>query len=280
MIRRRPAVLANEIRMKRSQHLGAFIIVEGKDDRLFSERFFLKETCKIIVADGKGNVCDVVRILDDDGFRGHLGVVDSDFDRIEGRPPLSSNLVSHDLHDLECMLLQSNALELLLGEFGSREKLEGFGHNVRCALLTAAYPIGCLRLHSERTELRLNFQELTYTNCIDSDTLQINRGSLIREVKNRSQRPDIDEGALNEAIKTIEAEELDPWAICAGPDLMGILSLGLRRALGSNKAATIQEEHLQRCLRLAYSNDEFAVSVLRSRLCDWESRNLPYRILQ
>ena len=38
-LRRRPVVIANEIRLKRSQHPGAFLVVEGRDDRLFWERY-------------------------------------------------------------------------------------------------------------------------------------------------------------------------------------------------------------------------------------------------
>lgn len=279
MIRRRAVDLANEIRLKRSQHRGAFLIVEGRDDRLFSERFFLKEMCKIIVADSKAIVCDVVRILDDDGFLGHLGVVDSDFDRIEGRPPMSLNLVFPDEHDLECMLLRSSALEALLIEFGSREKLERFGCDVRGALLEAAYPIGCLRLHSERSGLNLKFQGLTYINCVDQDTMRIDRDLLIREVKNRSQRPDLAEGVLNEAIHTIEVENHDAWEICVGSDLLGVLSVGLRRAIGTNSSTIILQEHLRQSLRLAYRNDEFVASELRRRLQDWQARNPHFHIL-
>ena len=280
MIHRRAVVVANEIRLKRSQHQGAFLIVEGRDDRLFSERFIFNPACKIVVAEGKARVCEVVRILDDDGFTGHLGVVDSDFDRIEGRLPASCNLVSSGIHDLECMLLQSSALDALLIEFGSREKLERFGHDVRSALLTAAYPIGCLRLHSERLGLSLNFQELTYTHCVDHNTMQIDRGSLIREVKNRSQRPDLTERVLNEALHAIEAEAHDPWVICAGSDLLGILSVGLRSALGTNNSTTVHDDNLRRSLRLAYSNDEFAASELRRSIHQWQSKYPHFRILR
>lgn len=280
MIHRRAVVIANDVRLKRSQHQGAFLIVEGRDDRLFSERFILKEACKIVVAENKVNVCDVIRILDGDGFLGHLGIVDSDFDCIEGRPPTSSNLAFNDLHDLECMLLRSRAFDALLIEFGCREKLERFGHDVRGALLVAAYQIGCLRLHSERSGLNLRFQGLTYANFIDQDTMQIDQDALIREVKNRSQRPDLSEEALKRAIHAIENEAHDSWAMCAGSDMLGILSVGLRRALGTNNSTTVQEEHLQRGLRLAYSDDEFAASELHGRLHDWESRNPLFRILR
>ena len=79
MIARRPTIIANEIRMKRSQYQGTFLVVEGRDDRLFMERFICHEICKIEVAEGKENVCEVLRILESDNFMGVLGLIDADF---------------------------------------------------------------------------------------------------------------------------------------------------------------------------------------------------------
>jgi hypothetical protein len=39
MIGQQPVVIANEIRLWRALHKGAFMLVEGRDDRLFYERF-------------------------------------------------------------------------------------------------------------------------------------------------------------------------------------------------------------------------------------------------
>ena len=39
MIAQRPVVVANEIRLWRAVHKGAFLLLEGRDDRLFYERF-------------------------------------------------------------------------------------------------------------------------------------------------------------------------------------------------------------------------------------------------
>jgi hypothetical protein len=60
---RSAVVIANEIRLRRSQHRGTFVIVEGRDDRLFYERFFDLQQCKFIVADGKAKVCEVYAFL-------------------------------------------------------------------------------------------------------------------------------------------------------------------------------------------------------------------------
>lgn len=280
VIRRRPVVIANEIRLKRSQHRGAFLLVEGRDDRLFCERFVDSSGCKIVVGEGKESICDVLAILDEYHFTGALGLVDSDFDRIEGRVHGSPNLLSPDLHDLECMLLRSKALDMLIIELGSREKLQRFGRDVRDTLLMAAFPIGCLRLHSKQAGLNLKFDGLNYACCIDQNSLSVDPAALVEEVKNRSQRQDIPLDALTDAISMIEAEGHDPWELCSGADLLGIFSVGLRRALGTNSTTDVSHDQLRRELRLAYSEQEFAASGLKQSLRDWENGNPPFRILR
>ena len=113
--------------MTRTQFSGSFLIVEGRDDRLFMVRFVALETCEIRVAYGKQNVCDVIDILDEDLFSGALGLIDADFDRIEGISSRSQNIVMPECHDLMTMLVCSPALTRVARELGSEEKLESLG---------------------------------------------------------------------------------------------------------------------------------------------------------
>ena len=52
-----PITKANEIRLKRQIHKGAFLLVEGRDDRLFMQAFISLIDCKIEVGQrwGKEN---------------------------------------------------------------------------------------------------------------------------------------------------------------------------------------------------------------------------------
>lgn len=280
MIRRRPVVIANQIRLKRSQHRGAFLVVEGRDDRLFLERFVDISSCRIVVGEDKASVCKIVEILDQDNFSGLAALVDSDFDRVEGRTPGSINIISTDLHDIECMLIRSSAFDAVLVEFGSREKIDRFNIDVREILIAAASPVGALRLKSERDGINLKFDGLNYAQCIGRESLELNRRALVREVKNRSQRPDISDEVLEEAIEVIEAEAHDPWQICAAPDLLGTLSIGLRQALGTNNSTNVSPTHLRRALRLAYGDQDFSSTELKQMLEEWEARNASFGILR
>lgn len=232
-----------------------------------------------MVAESKDYVCEVIRILDDQPFFGVVGLVDSDFDHIEEYMFESRNLIRTDGHDMECFLIASGALDALLHEFGSREKIELFGRDVRETLISATFPVGCLRLYSKRAGLNLRFSGLRYRQFVDESNLQTDRNALVQEVKNRSNRPDIREEHLLFGIGEIEAQQHDVWQICAGTDLVGVLSLGLRRTLGTNNTRDVRDEELRRALRLAFIHYEFATTDVFRALQRWEAENDPYRVL-
>ena len=129
--------------MNRSQHAGAFVLVEGRHDNLSCKQIVDTSRTKIVVAENKENVCEAIAVLDDDGFTGAVGLVDADFDHLEGIGVSSPNLVLTELHDLECVQLRAAGLAGLLAEFGSSSKLERLGRNVVDVLLLAARPLGC-----------------------------------------------------------------------------------------------------------------------------------------
>lgn len=279
MIGGQPVVIANEIRLHRSVHKGVFLVLEGRDDRLFYERFICAATCKIKVAPNKPNVCEVIRILDGVGFPGVIGIIDSDFDEVEGRILGSANIFRGHGHDLEGMLLQSSALDAVLIELGSSEKIARFGRDPRAAILAAAFPVSCLRLYSERNGGLLRFKGVRHRNFVSSTNLEIDRYGLVQEVKNCSQRQDIREATLIAAIDAIAAEGHDPWKMCAAPDLLAALSVGLRGPLGNNDAASVRDDQLRRALRLAYTPALFSISAPKQAIQSWEAQNVPFRVL-
>lgn len=277
MILPRPVIVANEIRMLRSYHRGTFLLVEGRDDRLVFERHTSKPHCHVKVLEGKERLYEVVQILEEARFPGVVGVVDADLDRIQSIGVPSPNILMTDDHDLETMQLRSPALDVLLGELGSPTKLQRFGADVRQALLTAALPIGALRLHSRRAAINLRFDGLRYGNCIDPSNLLPDPDAIVREVINRSMRQDLDAKELKGAVELVLREGHDPWQLCSGPDLVAVLSLGLRKTLGTNDAAEVTEDRLQRMLRIAYGG-HLHNSGLRAQLEAWVQQHPPYRV--
>ena len=112
--------LANDVRMTRAQFSGSFLIVEGKTaDFRFYRRFIDEQRCQIVPAHGKTNACDAITILEEDEFPGVLALVDADFWRLEGIDTPSSNVFLTDSHDLESMIVKSQALEKVLSRFST-----------------------------------------------------------------------------------------------------------------------------------------------------------------
>lgn len=266
--------------MTRSLFSDAFLIVEGRDDRLFMERFVASDTCQIRVAYGKQNVRSVVAILDDDRFDGALGMIDADFDRVTGIPIGSRNLVMPECHDLVTMLVRSSALDGVLREFGSEFKISRLGKAVLEALIEVTLPIGYLRLHSHSEGLNLTFRGLNYTRWIDRNSFQADTGRLIQTVKNISERHDLPSDALAKAVTDLQDANYDAYEICVGTDLVEALSIGLRHALGGRNARDVRGELLRANLRLAYSDDEFRASTLRRDVEGWQHQSPGFQVLR
>ena len=275
--------VASTIRMTRPQFSGTFLIVEGQtaDFRVYKRLVDFKQT-KITPAHNKDNALAALKILEEADFAGVVAIVDADFWRLEGLDPTSPNQFITDTHDLETMLLESPVLDKLLDEFGSAQKITDFAANnnmdVRQALLVAARPIGYLRWVSQRGDLSLKFEGIVFSRFIDHDTLHIDISELIREVKNKSRRHDLDDNDLRNKIDKLTDPQHNSWDICCGHDLVCILSFGLYRILGSNQPSEVKPEILERSLRIGYESAYFLLTQLYQSLREWETSNPPFRI--
>ena len=279
MIRARAAEIASEIRLTRAHHSGSFLVVEGQDDRLFMESFTDPDICRIFVARGKQEVCDAIAVLDRIGFCGALGIVDSDFDRLQNGSPLSGNIICYDYHDLETMLVHSPALDRVLVEFGSHGKIARRGGSVLSLLSERALAIGYLRIYSHARDLGLKFDGVSFSNWIDRSSFDWSFGSLMQAVANNSAGQSLDADELREVVASFEASRHDIREVCVGSDLVAVLALGLRSAFGTNNAGVVSEDVLRRSLRLAFSIDMLIHSQFGRDIQAWERNCTPFRIL-
>ena len=279
---RRPTITANEIRLKRSQYNGAFGVVEGADDKLFYWRFIDQERCKLIVAYGRENVFDVIRLLDAENFGGVFGIVDEDFDVLDRVSLDTANIIYGEYHDVEAMLVRSPAFDHVLREFGSEDKIARFrdrmGLDVRTALHKAATPLAYLRWYSKRQRLNLKFENLRISEFINRDSLEVSNTALINAVRNNSQRQDISLEFLQAGITELTDVNHEPFQLCNGHDLLSILSFALRSSLGSQRAGNVTLENLTTSLRLAYNESDFILSAQYQRICEWQLANARFHI--
>jgi hypothetical protein len=271
-------VVANRVRLLRTQHSGSFLIVEGDTDKRFYERFIDRDQCRIIIANNKANAVAASAILERDKFRGVLTIVDADFEMLEPAPDQPPHLIRTDDHDVEAMLIRSPALEKVLAEFGSEAKIAA-NPDVRERMVESGKPLGYLRWHSLRANLGLRFDELQFSRFLDPTTLNVERRRLVSTLKNHSQKPHLVEQDLLNGIEQLTSSEHDAWQVCCGHDLVEILAVGLQRMLGTNAHTQVRPEIIARSLRLAYESVHFRTTRLYAAIERWEQENPPFIVL-
>lgn len=276
--------IANQIRLRRSTYSGTFLLVEGSLDKTFYERFVDKLACVLVITSGKPSskqrAIEILEILEKSNFQGVLAIVDADFDRLQNAPYTNPNLLRTDTHDLETMLIQSPALEKVVAEFASEEKITKLNQDIRELLLSVGVQLGYLRYISQSDGLNLTFEGITFSKFIDDKQWQFNELKLIQEVKNKSQAFNLKDEEIQQRLIREKSNNHDYWQICCGHDLVEILSVGLRKAIGTNNATDVEANSLERNLRLAYEAVYFCKTQLYSEIRLWETDNQPFQVLQ
>lgn len=273
---------ANAIRMRRSTFSGTFLLVEGSSDKSFYERFVDRAICILVIISGnpsrKNRVIEVLGSLQKSNFHGILAIVDADFERLEGFLDDNPDLFRTDLHDLETMLINSPALEKVIAEFGSEDKITRFGQDIRTLILENGVIVGHLRWISRIDGLNLTFNGITFSSFINEKTMKIDQSKFIQEVINKSQAHSLNNKDLQQRINSQKDENHDPYQVCCGHDLVEILSLGFRKAIGSYQPSEVKPDILERSLRLAYEEVYFYETNLYLSIRLWESNNQPFKV--
>jgi hypothetical protein len=181
------------------------------------------------------------------------------------------------------MLFASAALDKLLVEFGSTEKIDNFEKlrqtDVRSVLIEAGTKVGYLRWLSQQQRLDLKFDGISYAGFVDQARLEVDTARLTKTVKDHSQKPAIDEPTLIRQMGELASPLHDDLQVCCGRDLTGILFLGLRKTLGTNNANQVTQEIIEKALRLAFSFPFFSATELYRSIRAWEERNPSFRVL-
>jgi len=247
------------------------------------EEFVNINKCRIIIADGKERVIKVLKLLEEESFSGVLAIVDADFDILEGKLFDSVNLLQTDVHDIEIMMIASPALEKVLRQYGSKDKIRDltnkFGKDIRSVLIESAMPIGYLRWVSLRENLSLKFEDLKFDKFIDKGKLTVDIIRLIRIVQSHtsdnmgSQKSQFKDDEIHSRMQQLSSDLHDPWHVCCGHDVVNILSLGLCKAIGSNSSQEAKPDHVEKWLRLAYEWSYFCQTQLYAAIQNWERAN-------
>lgn len=278
-----PHHLSNRIRMERLVYKGVFLVVEGGSDAKFCDIFCARVSFRIVAANGRDNVIGCMSILNADGFTGAIGLIDRDFDGCENVNVTMPNVVLTDTHDIETMMIESPALDRVLVERASSEKMAAFLDeqrlSIREVILDRARHLGALRLVSRRKALSLKFKGLLFSSFIDAETMDVDTRAMVVTVLNKSNRHDLNPDALVTDISEVHTHGYSPWQLCCGHDLVNILVCGLRKALGSHSGAKVDADSVETDLRLAYKVEYFRGSGLWSTLLAWQNAHPGWEFL-
>ena len=266
-----PGSVAAEIKMIRMVHNGAFLVVEGVNDiRFWSPR--RHDTCELVDGEGKPNVVGAIHRLDGEGIPGVLGIVDDDYDILMGIRHTSRNLVTTDVHDLECLLCRSSALDNVLAEFGIPSKIRDFeneaGVDVRSGLLERTTVFGSLRWAARRHNLDIDHRSIRVPRFVDIESWTVDVDELIRVVSSGGSPHTFED--LKRCIAELPCA--DPWRVAHGHDMIQILRMGLMRVLGTLPASKGPKD-IARVLRAAMSLEELKKTTLYADIRAWEDTN-------
>jgi hypothetical protein len=278
-----PNSVASEIRMIRTNYKGTFLLVEGDNDRKTYECFINQSECIIEPLDSKDFVIEVSRILEQDGFKGLVAIVDSDFMKLDGSTVELAAVFLTDSHDLEMMIISSKALQKVLSEFGAHIKIAEQEKEMLDLLLAVTAPLGFLRwLSSEaKDNLNLKFEEINFDKFIikDKKKLTVNIDKMVTIVKNNSTMYDINSEEFENKIHALEEQGYDLLHICNGHDVVEVLAIGLKKVFGNRRARCMNAETLEGIMRIAYDYSCFVSTQLYASIKDWEKSNRPFRVL-
>lgn len=270
--------------MRRSIDDRVVVICEGGTDATLFEYLCDSESCVIQIARDRDTAVQTLQILNSDGFRDCIAIVDADFARILGTLESEPNIFHTDTHDVETMLLLSPSLDRLVAELGSREKIDAFTKNRNPLLvnevLSIAKPIGALRLVSLRHKLSLNFKGIRYARILDKDTGKLDIGALVDEIARRTTGTEHDRQQLVKAIESTLHENIDPRDLCQGHDCVAVLLVLLTKLLGNRSNTELDVELLNRELRLGYSETYFSETRLCASIISYESNVTTQRIVR
>src|SRR6266511_1437127 len=212
-----------EVEMVRTQFKGTVLLLEGDTDCRLLDQLIDSPLCRTLPGHGKQRVLEAVSKLEAVNSKGILAIVDSDFWRVLGRHSPSPNVIMTDHHDLEIMLLRSRAIDKVLSEFSSDNKVATYlnerdNDDLVSALLEASLPLAVLRFISIRDSLSLKFEGVEIESYTNLKTLDVDFPSILSRVLQITGDPSIDISALNEEIKTALKRDHDLDQMCNGHD--------------------------------------------------------------
>lgn len=246
--------IANNVRMLRAADKTSVIVIaeDAASSRVLKSAFLDEYAVKVIVGHRKTNVYQAVAQLGDEIT---IGVVDADYERVEGkRAPASCFWFDH--RDLEIMMICSKAFDRLVEEItdGAED-----APSLRQRALEACSVIGRCRINSHLSGSDVSFSGLRPDTLYNATSAQIPEDALMQWLEKRNSQ-------LPVRHVLLAGGSFDSREVNRGHDVSAILAADLR----ANFSIGIGAAELEQLLRLSIRRDDFTGSRLVRELLEWE----------
>ena len=268
--------IANQVRLERASHAGSFLLVEGNGEERVFDRFCAEDICSVVVCVGRPNLLEAIEELERTKFVGALGLADRDYSEFTGYPEIKGDVVYTEENDFDIMIISSDALNKVVVEFGSEERIAQItdreGKSVAELIFSSARIIGVLRMVAQKNGWWLRFAGMNY-KFKPRNSFEIDENATVAHIYGRS-REDIE--ASEEEVRECFREELrkgiDAKRLCCGHDCVRVLGRGLRKAFGSTSQFNDEmgARTLEGILRLSYEWNHFRLTATYRAIRKWE----------
>jgi hypothetical protein len=300
--------------IKQQKHKGSLLFVEGQSDYDFWIKF--KHTsCKIHVTFGFPKLFEVIELLEKENYeKKYVGIIDADFRHLDNEIPKSDAIFLTDKHDLEVMLINSQALNRVIDFYCKEDKNQKLKDDfiakqqmtIKELLIDLVLPIAYFKKVKQEQGYSFKFKpspidkkekDLEYTKFIDKVKMAfLGYDKLIDAIKNYTERYiskedktkmtkisddlDIDNQLLIKQIKEIESRNLANLQLCNGHDLTNILAVLLMKAIANYDSKTIPSQEIESKLVAYYDSSDLQKTNLYHSLKQWENTNGSYKLLK
>lgn len=267
------------------------LVVEAGFDRRFWSMHAHRE-CLVRDECGRQNALDFLDQQAQNPRSWFVGVLDADWDRLEGTLSARADVVWTDARDLEASLLPLPVLEKLILRHGAKriETLEAqWGETFRERLVRHAVGMGRLRWRRRKAGYiddarELEFQRKSrkgrgplerpdYTRSVEKDWAP-SMTAVIQEVLRFCGASSLSEPILLQECAALP--HVDASLLCNGHDLMGFLAAGFSAIFGEDfKSEEWAERVAQACDRIWLEQTEMWQGIVR-----WEASHPGFRVLK
>lgn len=279
--------IANAI-MQNTPFKGYYLVVEGLKDLKLYGKFINNQEIIIEVAFGKQNVKEIIGILTKRGFNQTIGIIDADFTRITEEEDVIDGLFITDDHDIEVMIVKTQALQHVLHVCCTKSKIKEFETkyevSVRSQIFRLGKEIGYLKLANKIYDLGLVFKpknpegkQIKYKNFISDKTLRyLGDEKLISTVINYSIEKSKNlksKEIIDDRLSTIKKKEYPINQLVSGHDLTNALFILMKKVLSSRNKMLQCTNSVEDSLVLAYEFNDFKTTDLFVEMKNWADKN-------